>query len=105
MSGALPSRRPFARDRAMGRRLRAARKAAAMSLDDLAAESGWSASLLGYMERGERAVNPRVLRDVEMVIGLPSGSLGWAEYRATRVGPHVVGSAYLSGWTWEEVAA
>lgn len=78
-----------------------------MTVHDLAAESGWSASLLGYLESGERGANPRVIADVEEALGLPRGILlpEVKVFRATRVGPHVVGSAFLSGWHVEEVAA
>ena len=78
-----------------------------MTVHELAAVSGWSASLLGYLETGQRGANPRVIADVEQALGLARGVLrpDVRVYRATRVGPHVVGRCYESAWHVEEVAA
>lgn len=100
-----PADRPFRRSKLIGWRIRAARKAAAMTLDDLEEVSGYSASLIGYLELGKRGMNPRVMRDLATALGIDPITFGPRMWLATRVGPHVVDRCYLSGWSCEEVAA
>jgi transcriptional regulator with XRE-family HTH domain len=76
-----------------------------MTLDDLEEASGYSASLIGYLERGERGMNPRVMRDLATALGIDPITFGPRMWLAVRTGPHQVGSCFLSAWTWEEVAA
>lgn len=97
--------RSFARSRLIGRRIRATRKAAKLTLHELEEISGWSASLIGYLELGQRGMNPRVLRDLALALGVDPVTFGPRMWLAARTGPHVVGRCYESGWSWEEVAA
>lgn len=80
-----------------------------MSREALAKRSGYSVSGIQAWEDGRWIPRPVSLRDVAQALKVTKADLLAYRpprvYRATRVGPHQVGAAYLSGWSWEEVAA